>query len=349
MQNINNSHREFILKENHTLDTLQVVSDPMLLSNITNPFTKQPYDGMLLMGEFASMDVLNNNNRYYTEKNYLPFIEQLKKQIFEPRGLYGELEHPKSYATSGKNLSHKIVDIWYDNVKKKVFGIILVLNTPDGLKIQEVYKSGGQLGVSARAGGTENKNADGTLTSEIRMIISFDVVYHPGFTTAIADQIIDINSLKNIDGYTSMNESQIFGRINNVSEIFSHKVYKDGTVEENSRLFESDSFQQKEDISKLQTGETKDKNQIENDLGNAVDKELKESEVTPKITKQQQLQLDFVNNLKDSEEELKKRMTGGLYDNSSGFLTEGLSGVSNPGQLGLINQNKKYNLKKIRN
>ena len=161
------------------------ITSESLRSRYTNPFTNKPYEGMLLYGEFASIDTLNNNNRRYKGPNYIEYVELLRKECASAKGVYGEYEHPKGYAVDGKNLSHKVLDLWYDEKQKKVFGYVMILNTPDGLKAQEVIKSGGLLGISARGGGSETPNQDGTIDASLKLLVTFDLVYHPGFSTSL--------------------------------------------------------------------------------------------------------------------------------------------------------------------
>lgn len=164
---------------------LQPITSEALRARYINPFTNKPYEGMLLFGEFASIDTLNNNNRRYRGPNYLEYVELLRRECALPKGVYGEYEHPKGYAVDGKRLSHKVLDLWYDEKQKKVFGYVMLLNTTDGLAAQEVIKSGGLLGISARGGGSETANDDGTIEAKLRLLVTFDLVYHPGFSTSL--------------------------------------------------------------------------------------------------------------------------------------------------------------------
>lgn len=322
---INDESRNFIVNEFHTLEQLSVyesTSNELIYKNIINPFTQLPYDGILLYGVFAEMDLLNNNNRYYNEQNYIPFVEQLRKQIWDKRGVYSCLEHPESYSTDTREIAAKLIDIWYNKEDKKVYGICMLLNTPNGLKAQEIYKSGGSLGISARAGGKEHKNTDGTINSEINLLITYDLVYHPGFTNAIMDSKIDINKLKLNDGFLQLNESQQIIQTNN---FFTSKIYDNGEktnyLFETKRLSKEEKAEEKSDEEKLEKNQTSNKNSIQNNLENAV-----------------QIQL------KQSSEELKKRIgsgAGAYYDNSAGFKTQGLNGISKQGQVGLISQSKR--------
>jgi hypothetical protein len=314
------------------LNPLVRVENPRVLANMIDPTTGHPYEGgIVLEGEFASMDVLNNNNRIYTEDNYLQFVELLKKQVFSPKGVYGELEHPKGYATDTKNVSHKILDIWYDKALRKVFGIVLVLNTPNGKIAQEIIKSGGRLGISARGGGKETKNADGSITAALKLLVTFDLVYHPGFTTS------DL-------GFTELNESQKFDlhkkraitiyedNIDKLDDMYGTYLNEcvDGRMFfewlNDNPLFESSgpklTPEEKADEKKLESGQTNGEAEAQNNLSSAVDKQLNE---------QQQIfeskQQAFYEQMRQSQLGLGRKMKANAalgksyYDNSAGFVT----------------------------
>lgn len=323
-----NKTRDFVLKEMHTTDVLKPVNPSVLVGTITNPFTGNIYDGIILSGVFAEMDVVNNNSRFYTEENYLPFVDELKKRILEQNGVLGTLEHPSNYSTNANDVSHKVIDIWYDNVTKKVHGTILVLNTPKGRIIREIYESGSYLSISARSGGKEIDQPNGTKKSVVQLMITFDVVTHPGFSTAKLDKIINPNME---DGFMNLNEST-----NAENEFYSYITYTDNSenvsteklfestnhIFEAARISKEEKLEDKNDEDMLEKGDTAAKSRIQDNLQTAVQQQLKES-----------------------DEELKKRIgigSGAYYDNAAGFMTDGLDGVKSEGQVGLINQNKKF-------
>lgn len=288
-----NSEKHFIYTEGAD-NPLKRVTNPEILKRIIDPTTGKQYDGIILEGEFASIDTLNNNNRIYTEDNYVGFVEQLKIQCHSSRGLYGELEHPKGYSTDTKNISHKILDIWYDKSVKKVFGVIMLLNTVNGKTSQEIIKSGGELAVSARGGGSEITNPDGTINAVLKLMITFDIVYHPGFSSSIVS-------------FTKLNENS-----NN------HNIIYNDNIEQLFQLFESQKTQKnkaekaeiKKDAQILEKAETPKEDKVENILSKSVDKELKES-----------FKNDFHLQMNNAVGKFSK-LNNSVYDNSAGFLTE---------------------------
>lgn len=300
---------------------LQRVSNSEILKNIIDPTTGHPYNGIVLEGEFASIGVLNNNNRLYSEENYIGFIENLKKQIHSKKGVYGELEHPKGYAIDYNNVSHKLLDIWYDKAKKKVFGIILLLNTDKGKIAQEIIKSGGSLGISARGGGAETKNPDGTISAILKLMVTFDIVYHPGFTTAILDTVNLNESDKSFNVYKPANLFIYEKDIEKLDSLYESYIHTPGNetnffqwVSEN-KLFESEQeVVDEKNQDKLENNETNNQDEVQQDLGDAVDQQLSESQKVF-ITQMQNAQLSLGRKIKSASKQGKS-----FYDNSAGFV-----------------------------
>lgn len=352
MNQINNSPYQEKLKElfesapsdrfvvmQQSLSPLERCTDEKILNSIIDPTTGQQYPGIILEGEFAAIDVLNNNNRYYTEDNYLQFVELLKHEIHGPKGLYGESEHPKSYAINGDNISHKILDIWYDKSTKKVFGIIMLLNTDSGLRAQQIVKSGGKIAVSARGGGAENKNPDGTISAVLKLISTFDIVYHPGFSSAVLDYVNlqNLNESKKDEIYKATNlciyETNL-GKLDNLFESYKSSGNKDLTFFQYlgsdgiNPLFESEQISQnvqdKQDAV-LQKNQASNQDEVEDDLENAVDQDLSESEI---------MQIVYFNQVQQNNTKMRKNlMDKAYYDNSTGFVNN---------QSSALNQNKKF-------
>lgn len=164
--------------------------------NVIDPITGEPYNGIILQGIFADLrnENANVNNRYYNVERYLEILELFRAEVHSKKGVYGEYEHPKSYAVNPDRISHKILDVWYDATTQLVMGVIILMDTPTGLIAQQIVRTGGQIAISARAAGTEQKNPDGSITGFLKLISTFDIVYYPGFKVALLD-------------YVAMNES----------------------------------------------------------------------------------------------------------------------------------------------
>lgn len=296
---------------------LQRVEDAEILKRIIDPTTNKPYDGLIFSGEFASLGVLNNNNRIYDEPNYLEFVVALKKVIFGTRGLYGHLEHGKGYANDYNKVSHKILDIWYDKPTKKVYGTIMLLNTPKGRIPREIYRSGGRFAISGRGGGTEIKNADGTFTAILKLLVTFDIVYHPGFTTSEQIGVTLNESIQNnnisLEKMQELYESYAGIPLQERGEFDfkSWSLEKLNKEYEMKQLNESQqsTAQEKQDIQILEKSDAPNQQESEKDLENAVDQQLSQSQID--FRKQKNKSFAFLGS--------------SLFDGSAGFVENGFS------------------------
>jgi len=288
-----------MIQEKHFIYTegsdnpLKRITNQDILKRIIDPTTGQQYDGIILEGEFASISTLNNNNRIYTEENYLGFVEQLKLQCHSSKGLYGVYEHPKGYSTDGKEISHKILDIWYDKSLKKVFGIICILNTRNGKDAQEIIKSGGEIAVSARGGGSEISNPDGTINAVLKLMITFDIVHHPGFSSSTVS-------------FTKLNEN--VGNIQYNTEI--GKLFESEKTQKNK----AEKAEIKRDDAVMENGELPKEDKVENELSNSVKHQLKQEQELNESFK-----LDFHNQMNKAVGKYSK-LNNAVYDNSTGFI-----------------------------
>lgn len=134
----------------------------------------------MLEGIFAEFGVENRNGRIYEEKEYLPHLEYLKKDITSGN-LLGELDHPEKFEVSLGNVSHRITELWYDQQSRQVKGRIEILEgTPKGQIAKALLESGVPLSISSRAAGTVNEDK----TVAIQQIYTYDLVAKPGFESA---------------------------------------------------------------------------------------------------------------------------------------------------------------------
>ncbi len=341
--------KKFLYVESQQIPLTQV-PDGDLKANMIDPTTGNIYKGIVLQGCFADLSNTspNNNKRYYDIPTYLEMAKILKKQIFSPKGVYGELEHPSGYAVNSNNVSHKLLDIWYDEKEKKVYGVLIILDTPKGRIAQEIIRSGGQLAVSARAAGEENPNADGTFDCKIKLLTTYDLVYHPGFSAAVLEfkqlnesqqfiqrisnekkgfsGIIRSAELKNISNkfmeYISLNENQNCFYEWYLNDLQKLNEDKKPSKQNPPKPSKEEKIADKTDEAVLEYNEASDEDKIENKLKSAASKNLKEKE-------------NFFQEVKSSQQALKKknsRQGNAYYQGSSGFVTETyFNGIDNNG------------------
>ncbi len=306
-----------------------------LQANIIDPTTGKPYKGIVLEGVFAQFsDKPNNNKRIYDIDEYLKLLEVFKQQVLSKKGVYGELEHPDRYSVDYKCVSHKIIDVWYVPETMTVMGRVLLLNnTPNGKIAKEIVKSGGQLAISARAAGSEIEQPDGTFRAVTKLLTTYDLVYHPGFSTAVLEfkilnesqQFIQ-NAGNNKQGYAYKVYSNQLSKISNIySSYITLNESQESFIDRRSKCFQEYLMEklyeseQKVDQNILEKGDAPDQNQKQKKLEKAVDKEL--DDVDSQQNKQQKVsKLQQSMFFQQVDMYQKKLANKAYFDNSAGFV-----------------------------
>jgi hypothetical protein len=187
-----------------------------------------------LEGVAAVFGVENSNHRIYEENEYLPHLDYLKKKIEQNR-LVGELDHPKEFDVSLKNISHVITDLNYDKNDRNVKIKVKLLDTPAGKIAKSLIDAGVPISISSRAAGNvkENKKV------EIKKIFTYDLVADPGFENAQLERVYE--SLGSHMPSESVKDS-IISSLTNINESFglrknsNTQIYRIKDTEKISRL-----------------------------------------------------------------------------------------------------------------
>jgi hypothetical protein len=187
-----------------------------------------------LEGVAAVFGVENSNHRIYEENEYLPHLDYLKKKIEQNR-LVGELDHPKEFDVSLKNISHVITDLNYDKNDRNVKIKVKLLDTPAGKIAKSLIDAGVPISISSRAAGNvkENKKV------EIKKIFTYDLVADPGFENAQLERVYE--SLGSHMPSESVKDS-IISSLTNINESFglrknsNTQIYRIKDTERISRL-----------------------------------------------------------------------------------------------------------------
>lgn len=138
----------------------------------------------ILEGVFTEFDSENRNGRVYTKKEFQPHFESLKK-VVEAGKCLGELDHPKQFETSLKNVSHIVEKVWIDEENNRVMGRIKLLDTDAGKQAKALVDAGVPLHISSRAAGTVTENK----TVKIHKLFTYDLVDTPGFENAVMNSV----------------------------------------------------------------------------------------------------------------------------------------------------------------
>jgi len=139
---------------------------------------KEDQNGKFLVkGVLQRADAANQNNRIYPMHILQRESKKYETLIKERRAL-GELDHPESTVINLKNVSHNIVEMYWED--KDLCGVVEVLSTPAGNILKELFKHNIRLGISSRGLGSVKPNRDDTvMVQEDFELIGFDFVSNP--------------------------------------------------------------------------------------------------------------------------------------------------------------------------
>jgi hypothetical protein len=133
-------------------------------------------NAMYLTGIMQRADAKNGNGRVYPRHILRREVENYKKIIGERRAL-GELDHPEDSVVNLKNVSHMVVDVWWNG--DDVMGKIKILDTPSGRIAKDLVNSGCTLGISSRAMGSVRESSGMVTVEDDLQLICFDLVAEP--------------------------------------------------------------------------------------------------------------------------------------------------------------------------
>ena len=213
----------------------------ILEKSTVNLSSKKEGGEYFLEGVAAVFGIENSNHRIYEEKEYLPHLDYLKKKIQQNR-LVGELDHPKEFDVSLKNISHIITDLDYDDKDRCVKIKVKLLDTPAGKIAQNLIDAGIPISISSRAAGNvkENKKV------EIKKIFTYDLVADPGFENAQLERVSE--GLYESLGFSSFAEemkSSVVSSLTNINESLglrkndNTQIYRIKDIEKISKLLEN--------------------------------------------------------------------------------------------------------------
>lgn len=131
---------------------------------------------LIMVGILQKADTLNKNGRIYP---YEILNREVKKymELVESGTAGGELDHPDSAVVSLTNISHRVVEMWWEG--KDLYGKVLIAETPSGDVLKGLLKSGFMLGISSRGVGSVKTKRGQKIVQEDFELIAFDFVSTP--------------------------------------------------------------------------------------------------------------------------------------------------------------------------
>lgn len=132
---------------------------------------------VIVSGVLQRADARNQNERVYPRTILEREVKKFQEVIQQRRAL-GELDHPESSVVNLRNVSHNIIETWWEG--NDLFGKVEILSTPSGNILKELLQSGITVGISSRGmGSTQPLKEGGAEVSDDFELITWDFVSNP--------------------------------------------------------------------------------------------------------------------------------------------------------------------------
>jgi len=134
--------------------------------------------GVMQRGSTDADENFNQNGRSYPLPILKSVSEKYKKIFIAERRALGELDHPESPVVNLSNVSHNVLDLWWDN--NNLMGKIEILETPAGNIAKALLKAGIRLGISSRGMGSVRNLGEGKVEVQDDFeIVCWDLISNP--------------------------------------------------------------------------------------------------------------------------------------------------------------------------
>lgn len=134
---------------------------------------------MRVRGAFQKAETRNANGRIYPSSLWERVLGDISlKNTIESRRMLGCVEHPSSGVTALSEVSHIVTNLTRSG--NEIIGEAEILNTPQGLIIQELLRRGVPVGISSRGRGSAiMRNGVEYVNPDDFVLETFDFVYKP--------------------------------------------------------------------------------------------------------------------------------------------------------------------------
>jgi hypothetical protein len=134
--------------------------------------------GIMQRGSTGNEQNFNQNGRSYPLPILKRECDKYKKVFIAERRALGELDHPESSVVNLANVSHNVLDLWWDG--PNLMGKIEILPTPSGNIAKELLRAGIRLGISSRGMGSVRNLGEGKVEVQDDFeIVCWDLVSNP--------------------------------------------------------------------------------------------------------------------------------------------------------------------------
>ena len=144
---------------------------------------------LFITGPYMQCEAVNKNKRIYSEGEMDREVNRYITEMVKTKRAMGELNHPTKAEVDLERACHIVTDIRKEG--NTFFGKSKVLSTPTGQIVRSLINDGVKIGMSSRALGKLNEQANGiNRVTEFRLV-AIDCVADPSCPSAFVNGILE--------------------------------------------------------------------------------------------------------------------------------------------------------------
>ena len=180
---------------------------------------------IIMKGILQKADTVNRNGRVYPYEILKREADKYMKLVQENEA-GGEQDHPETSIVSLANISHRVIDMWWEG--KELHGKVLVAEeTTAGKNIIGLLKAGFKLGISSRGLGSVKKINGQDVVQDDFELVAFDFVSSPSTPGAyLFRESNKMSAIKMEEENIHVFEDNLTDKYREVRKIFERKFWK---------------------------------------------------------------------------------------------------------------------------
>ena len=164
--------------------------DPSEFEYIIEEKNNKSESRLYIKGPYMMASDVNKNKRVYDLDNMMQEVTRYEKEMIKTDRAMGELNHPTTAEVDLERACHIVTEMKQDG--NIFYGKSKVLQTPCGTIVKQLVTDGVRVGMSSRALGKIDQEADSEVGHVTEMkLVAIDCVADPSYSDAFVNGILE--------------------------------------------------------------------------------------------------------------------------------------------------------------
>ena len=165
-------------------------TDPLEFEYIVEEKNNKSESRLYIKGPYMMASEINKNKRVYDLDNMVQEVARYQKEMIKTDRAMGELNHPTTAEVDLERACHIVTEMKQDG--NIFYGKSKVLQTPCGTIVKQLVTDGVRVGMSSRALGKIDQEADSEVGHVTEMkLVAIDCVADPSYSDAFVNGILE--------------------------------------------------------------------------------------------------------------------------------------------------------------